>query len=108
MIGLAIIVSVVALESGWVLVPEWYQKPSFRSHQKSMAISLGGISASFEKTNIPPPEEGIQILEEKSDRWGTPIQYSYENNEPTLRAAGKDRELNTKDDIIQKVRITTS
>jgi NADH:ubiquinone oxidoreductase subunit 3 (subunit A) len=101
------VVGIIILDSGWVLVPKWYQKTN-RSRARSMHSILTGIALSFEQTDIPPPADSIQVLEEKTERWGTPIQYSYENGEATLRSAGKDQKLNTKDDITKKVRITRS
>ena len=100
------LLSIVALESGWIIVPKWYSKTN-HSQVRSMQRILTTMALTFEQTDISPPVDSIQILEEKTDRWGTPVQYSYENSEATLRSAGKDQKLNTKDDITQKIRITS-
>ena len=101
-IGIAIVGYVIAIQSGWVIVPSWFS--SMRQQQEqSLRRILYSVAMSFEQTGITPPTNGVQIIEDKLDHWGTPVQYSYEDGIPTLRAAGRDKKLNTKDDIIQQL-----
>ena len=71
-----------------------------------MKTVLIGIANGFKASDILPPEDSPQIINKDNDKWGCPIQYSYENNIPTLRSAGVDGKLNTDDDITQEVDIT--
>ncbi len=94
--------TLTVLDSGWVLLPKWYAKTD-RYKSRSLKAALYDTATAFELMDVPPSEGAPEIYEEKSERWGTPVQYGYEEGKPTLRAAGRDRLLNTKDDIVQKV-----
>jgi hypothetical protein len=104
-IVLVIVVGFIALDSGWVFVPEWYQKTN-RFGKKAMRTTMINSASYFAKHKSVPNSDAGEILYDDAEFWGTPVLYSYENGEPTIRAAGKDRTLNTKDDLIQKVCIT--
>ena len=103
-LGVAFVVTIIAFDSGWVLVPEWYQKTN-RFGKRAMQATMLNSASYFAKHQSVPNSDAGEILYDDTGFWGTPVLYSYENGEPTIRAAGQDRTLHTEDDLIQKVSI---
>jgi len=100
-----IVLTFVILDSGWVIAPKWHTK-SERYQAKSLRTALAGIAGGYERAGTLPSKDIPQVLSEDTQRWGFPVQYSYEDDTPTLRAAGADGKLSTDDDILQRVNIT--
>ncbi len=89
------------LDALGVHAPEWYRQTD-RYGKKSMLR----VIAYIEESQYSPDGSFSPPIFNDPTIWGTPIIYSYENGEPTLRAAGKDRKLHTADDFVQKACIT--
>ena len=82
----------------WSRLHQWYICTEF-CISRSYIEGVKNTAKHLEHDNIPPKPEGTQIHIDFND-WGDPMRYQWENGRSIVRAAGKDKTLYTKDDII--------
>lgn len=91
------------LNHDWSRLRQWYKSTEFclsRSYVQGVTMTARWL----EDDAIRPKPNGTDVHIDFNS-WGDPMRYQWENGRAILRAAGRDKRLNTKDDIVRVVKI---
>ena len=93
----------LAIIHNWPRLHHWYIRTDY-SLSRSYIKGVKATAQSLERSHTPPTAAGTDIHIDFNS-WGDPIIYQWENGRAVIRAAGKDKVLNTDDDIIRPINI---